>query len=525
MSPELQHHGLSRRGLLRASALAGATAAGLGASPAMAGPRPPAATAGAARTGFPTAEFGGPGGPALGAAYRAAVTNLTETNTVPYDPGTYDRTGLLSDPPGTFVRAGGGYEQPWTRDASVNSWNAASLLMPAEARNTLWAVCERRADGGLVVQQDDQWWDQAVWAVAAWDHYALTADRDFLRLAYEAAANTLDADRAAHFNDRYGLYEGPAFMQDGIAGYPSPPYDPDNGSSFVLDHPGSDRMMSLSTNCVVYGAQLAAARMAGALGRHAEAAGWLARAARLRTAVGRHLWRPEAGTYGYFVHGTGERAGRLEHYQEGNGLAFAVLFGIASGRRARSVLDTTHHEPHGVVNVWPHFARFDDAHPGRHNAVVWPMTVGMWGHAAAVGGRTDLLGRALEDLAELAGRDGHFWEIYHARTGEEDGGWQTGTHWPSQPDQTWSATGYLRLVHRGLFGLTPRPDGLAFTPRLPRGWGTVRLTGLRWRDATLDITLARGGHGHSATMALDGHRVGRVPSGLRGHHQVDLRVP
>jgi hypothetical protein len=26
------------------------------------------------------------------------------------------------------VRAGGGYPQPWTRDASVNSWNATSLL-------------------------------------------------------------------------------------------------------------------------------------------------------------------------------------------------------------------------------------------------------------------------------------------------------------------------------------------------------------------------------------------------------------
>ncbi|MEK8169010.1 hypothetical protein NKH77_01780 [Streptomyces sp. M19] len=99
------------------------------------------------------------------------------------------------------------------------------------------------------------------------------------------------------------------------------------------------------------------------------------------------------------------------------------------------------------------------------------MSVGMWGHAAAVGGRTDLLAQALTDIAELEHRDGHFWEIYHARTGAVDGGWQTGRQWDSQADQTWSATGYLRLVHQGLFGIRHERDGLRLSPACPRAGG------------------------------------------------------
>ncbi|MEW1686302.1 glycosyl hydrolase family 65 protein [Streptomyces sp. NPDC091265] len=517
MGSHEQHSGLSRRQLLRAGTVAGLAAAGAAAgSPGHAAPRHAAG-------GRPAIEFGGGQDALLGGAYRSALKNLLDINTVPYDPAQYNQTGLMTDSPGTFIRAGGGYEQPWTRDASVNSWNAASLLSPDVARNTLWAVCRRRDDGTLIVQQDNQWWDQIVWAVAAWQHYLTTGDRAFLTDACQAAANTVRADRSQHFNEKYGLFEGPAFLQDGIAGYPSPPYDPGNTSSFVLDHPGADRMMCLSTNCLFHAGYLACAEMADETGDRRAAAGFRVAAARLRAAINTHLWRPGAGSYGYFIHGTGERAGRLETYQEANGLAFAVLCGVASRQQVRAVLDTTHHEPHGVVNVWPHFSRFDDAHPGRHNVIVWPMTVGMWGHAAAVGGRSDLLAQAVTDIAGLEHRDGHFWEIHNARTGAVDGGWQTGQQWGSEPDQTWSATGYLRLIHRGVFGIGHERDRLRFTPRLPPSWGPVTLRDLPYREATLDITLTGAGH-RVVSSTVDGHRSATVPADLTGRHRVRIEL-
>ncbi|WP_344319105.1 MGH1-like glycoside hydrolase domain-containing protein, partial [Actinocatenispora thailandica] len=490
--------GLPRRRVLGAGA-AGLAAAGLAgvAGPATAAPqRAPEGTAvpgPAAADDRPAIEFAAAVDRSLGAAYRAALHNLLDINTVPYDPAVYDRTGLLSDPPGTFLRAGGGYDQPWTRDAATNSANAGSLLCPAVARNTLWAVCDRDTDGGLIVQQDNQWWDQIGWAVAAWHHHLVTGDDRFLADAYQAARNTLRANRSAHHNADYGLFEGPAFMQDGIAGYPAPPYADGNGSSFVLDYPGAETMMCLSTNCVYHAAFLALAQMAEALGDRGAAGGFRGAAARLRAAINRHLWHAGTVSYGYFVHGSGAKAGVLEPYQEAAGLAFAVLAGVASGAQVRRLFATAHREPRGVVNVWPHFARFDDTHPGRHNVIVWPMVVGMYGHAAAVGGRGDLFARAVTDIAALAGGDGHFWELYNARSGAPDGGWQVGHQWDSEPDQTWSATGYLRLIHRGLFGLRFTRRGLRLAPTLPAGWGPVRLRGLRYRNATIDLTLTGAG--------------------------------
>ncbi|OON73048.1 hypothetical protein B1H18_28110 [Streptomyces tsukubensis] len=487
-----------------------------------------AGAAGQAGGAGSTLEFGrgGAGGSvasSLADAHRAALTNLFDVNTVPYDPATYDRTGLMSDPPGVFIRAGGGYEQPWTRDASVNTWNAASSLSPGPARNTLWSVVDRQDDGSLIVLQDNQWWDQIIWAVAAWHHYRVTGDRAFLTDAYATAVHTLRRNRAEHYNARYGLFEGPAFMQDGIAGYPSPPYDPDNDSSFVLDHPDTDKLMSLSTNCLYHAGYLACAAMAEEKGERREAAKLRAEAARLRRTVNARLWRPEAGTYGYFLHGIGERVGRLEPYEEAGGLALAVLCGVASPAHTRSVLARTHREPHGVVNVWPHFPRFDDAHPGRHNVTVWPMVVAMWGHAAAAGGRTDLLAEALKDVAGLVAGDGHFWELYNARSGAPDGGWQVGHAWDSQPDQTWSATGCLRMIHRGLFGIRHERTGLRLTPSLPSGWGPVTLRGFPYRRAVLDITLE--GAGRRVTSAtMDGHRLRTVPADLRGRHRIRVEL-
>ena len=218
----------------------------------------------------------------LGAAYAAALDNLLRVNTVPYTGGRkereYNQTGLMARVPNTFFRAGGGYSQPWTRDASVNSWNAGSLLAPAVARNTLWSVVRRDARGRLIVQQDNQWWDQVIWAVAAWNHFAVTGDRAFLVRAYEAAGNTLVRDRELHFNEEHGLYEGAAFLNDGIAGYPTPPADAtESRGSFVLDYPGAAKAMSLSTNCLYVGAYRATAQMAAALQRPAAGGGALER--------------------------------------------------------------------------------------------------------------------------------------------------------------------------------------------------------------------------------------------------------
>jgi glycogen debranching enzyme len=468
----------------------------------------------------------------FGPVYQGALKNLIDLNTMAADPSVYDASGLLSYPPGTFVQAGGGYPSPqrWTRDCAVNAWNAASLLGPAVARNTLWAVVNRQPDGSLIVQQDNQWWDQIIWVLAAWNHYLITGDHEFLTHAYQASQATLAARLAANFNAGYGLFEGPGYMDDGIAGYPSPPWEPSVGSSFVLDYPHASQLMCLSSNCLYYGAYQALAGMAGVLGDAGNRGRYRSAGARLRQVINEHLWRGDAGLYGYLIHGPDQLAGQLDTHQEGGGLAFAVMLGVADPARARMVLDAAHWQPYGIVNSWPHFARFDDQHPGRHNVIVWPNVHAFFGHAAAIGGRIDLFARAAGDLNQLVtASGGDFYELYNSVTGTVDGGWQTSgpgqiTHWASQPDQTWSATGYLRLIYAGLFGMNFAVDGLRLAPTLPPRWGPVSLHGLAYRAMTLDISL-RGDGNRVKSFTLDGQAGPPViPAGLTGHHVVAVEL-
>ncbi|BCM88902.1 hypothetical protein IAD21_00744 [Abditibacteriota bacterium] len=455
----------------------------------------------------------------LGKAYEGALDNLLRVNTVPDTQAKHNLTGLMANPPGTFIRAGGGYGEPWTRDASLNSWNAGSLLEPVVARNTLWAVCQKQPDGSLVLQRDNQWWDKVIWITGAWSHYKVTGDQKFLELAYSVTQDELALTRREHFNSTYGLFQGPAFFADGIAGYPEPEYDPTNGSSFVLDHRYTKELMSLGTNCVYYNAYKCAALMAKQLGRPAkEAQEYTAQGEALKTAINRHLWMPEKNNYAYFIHGAGPLVGQRDQTQEGIGISFAILFGVADAKQTQALLQTTHRSPHGITTQWPHFARFSDEKPGRHNVSVWPMVNGMWACAAAQAGDVPLFRDEVENVALLAlDNNNNFHEIYNAISGKPDGGWQGG-HWGPLPDQTWSATAYLRMMYQGLFGMDFQPEGLKFAPHLPAAWGTVSLQGLHYRGSILDITL-QGQGSRISHVIMDGQSSKPfVPTTLTGRH-------
>ncbi|RYG40934.1 hypothetical protein EON79_21720, partial [bacterium] len=341
----------------------------------------------------------------LGAAFEGALDNLLTTNTVAADPKVYNRTGLMRG--ARFFRAGGGYAQPWTRDASVNSWNAGSLLAPDVARDTLFAVTAPNLIGTPIVQRDNQWWDKVIWIVAAWNHYRVTGDRDFLRDAYAISERTLREMRTERYSARDGLFLGPSFFNDGIAGYPAPPAKlDDSGSSFVLDHKGADRLMTLSTNSLYVGAYRALGAMARESRRSSQM--WEDAANTLKTRIDRRFWIPAQSRYGYLLN----EQGALDPSQEGAGLAFSILFDVASATRGRAMLRAAHVEPYGVTDVWPHFPRFSDDHPGRHNVIVWPVVQGFWARAAVKLRDEAAFTSELTKLAGLASkRGGKFFEI------------------------------------------------------------------------------------------------------------------
>jgi hypothetical protein len=391
--------------------------------------------------------------------------------------------------------AGGDYPSPWTRDAAINSWSAVSLLDPALAEATLREVTAP-GEGGDVVQQDDQLWDQLVWAIGARRHVEITDDRDFARWAAGVVERTLTLRHDAYLPE-LGLFAGGALMQDGISGYPFPETDSADDSSFIGDYAQAHTIASLSTN-LVYAAAFDAQEWLREQTRGGSGGSCSTLGGELRSAIRRAFRDQVTGDWSYLVGENGDRLG----FQELLGLALLLEHGDLADAEAAALAGGIRRCAAGIPLVYPHFPRYDEDHAGRHNMMIWPMATGQWAVAAARRGAHRAFAESFGDLVRVVtASGGSFFEVYDARDGSVDGGWQVGTRWTSVPDQTWSATAYLRCVHEGLIGMRAGIDALCFEPVLPSGLDRIGLTSLPWRGDVLDIEISGSGRGSGSRLS------------------------
>lgn len=452
-------------------------------------------------------------------------------------------SGLLKqDRP--VLMAGLDYDSPWTRDAAFNVWNGVALLIPEVARDTLLSVLDVTGDQ---VRIGGQYWDAVIWAAGAWSYHLHTADRSLLPIAVEAIGTTLEHRERTEQDAATGLFRGPACYGDGVSGYPDR-YAAGTGSSEILawplTHPEAAAgagyglpMHALSTNCLYYHAYRVADQIAAALGRPSP--GWGSSADRLRMAINQHFWNPDTGRYRYLL----DAAGGCDR-QEALGVSLAVLTGVAAPDRITELLARQHVTPAGVPCLWPPYERYrtgtDPAnaetavdHYGRHSGTVWPHIQALWAQACAEHGRTDLFNAELRTLAGHIRRDGQCAEIYHPVTGRPYGGLQetadqhSGSdarlvEWDSCRRQTWSATGYLRMILAGLLGFDFRPGGVAVRPRLLPGMTHLQLTGLRYCGARWDIEVT--GTGTPVAVRIDGQPASApyLPASATGQHRIGI---
>lgn len=457
-------------------------------------------------------------------AFRIAIGDLMG-NVQPF------KDGLLEHPV-PVVLAGLHYDTPWTRDAAINAWNGASLIMPDVSRNTLLSVLTR-ADGGVRI--GGQYWDAIVWATGAWHHYLYTGDRQFLGTALEATKNSLAYFEQTEFDAATNLFRGPGWS-DGVAGYPDE-YADAGGSSSILDWPkhNPDKvskpgygipMQALSTNCLYYNAYLTAEKMAGELQVPADPQ-WKTKAAKLKQAINSQLWLPDKGYYRFLV----GPLGNCDH-QEGLGAAYALLFGVADSGQAESVFANQHVTRAGFPCAWPNFSRYESPDGkafGRHVGTVWPQIQGFWAEAAARAGKAAIFGHELFNLAIHARRDKQFAEIYHPLTGEVYGGLQENGNrgivlWEATSRQTWAATAYLRMVLLGLAGLRFDADGVRFQPCLPNDVAHVELRNVSYRKMRLDIAI-RGSGTKVQEVLVNGQKrdTGWLAADAEGRQEITIR--
>lgn len=424
----------------------------------------------------------------LDKAFRVAIGDIVG-NCIPFKDGLLEQRKIS-------LMAGLDYDTPWTRDAAINTWNGAGLLFPNITRNTMLSVLERQ---GNEVRIGGQYWDAIIWAIGAWAHYLYTGDIEFLTVAFDAVRHSLAYFEATEFDSQRNLFRGPACYGDGVAAYPDIYAQTNDNSSILVwpaqnpalaSHPGYGLPMhALSTNCLYYEAYVILEHMAGELGQPVELE-WQRKAQALKEAINQHFWNADTGHYRYLVDDFGN-----SDAQEGMGHSFALLFGIADEEKSAAILQNQYISPHGIPCVWPNFERYaskDGMSFGRHSGTIWPHIQAFWAQAVQRCRRFDLFEHELQSLAGKLCRDSQCAEIYHPLTGEIYGGVQEGNQgklWKSCSRQTWSATGYLRMILMGLLGMEFTSSGITFRPYIPEGIELLQLTNLPYRNMILDIQI------------------------------------
>jgi len=378
------------------------------------------------------------------------------------------------------------------------------MVDPAAAKRSLMAKVKREritqdtgTGGAWPISSDRE-----CWALAAWQVYLSTGDRQWLTESYRIISNSITDDEDVVIDPRDGLVRGEtSFMDWREQTYPRWMQAVDIYES-----------KSLSTNAVFFGVYRVLAAMAKELHLR-ESKIWSEKATSLQTAVDSKFWMPEKGLYGEYRYGPVNQA--LSTRTDALGETLSLLTGLAPTARRDKLFSSIPVMDFGVPTVYPQSAGI----PPYHNRSVWPFVEALWGVAAA----------QLHDEGAVAEALG---SIYRASalflTNKEnfvvDTGSPIGTAINSDR-QLWSVAGNLAMTYRVLFGMELRPDGLHLNPAIPKGYGDLRtLSNYHYRMMTLTIRI-EGNGSRVLTATLDGAKTRPfIPAGLQGHHEMVLKM-
>jgi len=430
-----------------------------------------------------------------------------------------------------LLYAGLNYKESWTRDAAINVWNGTPLFLPDVSHNTLLSVLTKTDGRATIGGELQQYWDAIIWSCGAWQYYLLRGDKEFLRLALEAVTHWLAWCEATEFDETLNLFRGPACYGDGISSYPDIYVKGADGAGYIKRWPKNFPelaakkgfglpMHALSTNCLYQHAYVLAGKMAAELGVPVDSS-WARKAEAMRDAINRHFWMPEHGHYRYLIDPFGG-----SDVQEGLGVSFALLFGVADRGKAASLLAHQYVSRWGIPCLWPPYERYSRRGKyGHHSGLVWPHIQPFWGEGALLHGRDDIFMHEFMAVATLAKKNGQYREIFNPDTGKPDTGEQEGFLSVSCQRQTWCATGFLRMVLMGLFGMQFSPEGITFKPLMPASSATLSIDNLVYRQMRLSLRVTGKGSG-IRTFTVNGIRREQafLEADLSGEQSVEIEL-
>ncbi|WP_245586354.1 MGH1-like glycoside hydrolase domain-containing protein [Olivibacter sitiensis] len=404
---------------------------------------------------------------------------------------------------GTF-RTGKEWGGVWTRDVSYSIILAIASIKPDVAKASLLRkvrnkrIIQDTGTGGSYPVSTDR----VIWAVAAWELYLVTGDRQWLEDSYDIIKNSIDDDKVNAYNRQTGLVKGESsFLDWREQSYPRWMQSVDIYQS-----------ENLGTNMVHYQANKVLSHMARLLGRTEEGAVYANQAEAIKEGVNKHLWLADKGYFSQYLYGRTYLSKSVK--SETLGEALSILFDVADEEQTASIMRYVPSVAYGTPCFFPQIALI----PPYHNDAIWPFVQAYWGLAAAKAGHETNVLASIAAIMRPAALFLTNKENFSAKNGDYS------LTQVNSDEMLWSLSGNLAMVYKVLFGMQFQEDGLAFSPFVPKALRGERiLSGFPYRNATLNITL--NGYGNKIkSISLDGKSLEEalVPANIQGEHELEI---
>lgn len=408
------------------------------------------------------------------------------------------------EPDSTF-RTGKEWAGVWTRDISYSIILSMAYLQPKVAKNSLLKKVDKK---GRIIQDTGSGgaWpvstDRMIWAVAAFELYKVTGDKDWLKQAYGIVRNSIEDDLSNIYDSETGLVKGESsFLDWREQTYPKwmQPADIYNSEN-------------LGTNAVHYQANMVLSQMAALLGDLNAANRYKLIAGKIKAGINRYLWQSANGYYGQYLYGRNYLV--LSPRSEALGEALTVLFDIADSSKQHQMISHTPVTPFGISCIYPQISGI----PPYHNNAVWPFVQTYWLWAAAKAGNEKAV---MESVSAIYRPAAMF--LTNKENFVADNGDFQGTQINSS-NMLWSLSGNISIIYKLIFGISFSTEGLWFKPFVPRAWqGERSLNHFAYRKAMLNIEME--GYGNQiAALTIDGKRTAKafIPDSLTGTHFIKI---
>ena len=372
--------------------------------------------------------------------------------------------------PDTTLRTGKEWAGVWTRGVSYSIIGSMAYMQPLASKISLMKKVNAN---GRIIQDTGSGgaWpvssDRMIWAVAAYELYKVTGDREWLKYIYPVIKNSFEDDFATVYNPESGLVKGEtSFIDWREQSHPK--------WMQTVDIYNSEAM---STSMVHAVALDMLSQMAAELGEKADAKTYAEKADALKKAINDKFWMDDKGYYAMYRYGRDFPI--LNPRAETLGESLSVIYGIAPDDRARRITESNPVTPFGAAIFYPQISDM----PAYHNNALWPWVAAYWAIANKKAGNEQGVLDAIASVFRPAALFCTNKENFNLDNGD------IATELNSS-NMLWCLAGNIAITTRILFGIEYENNGLRFEPFVPEALAASRaLENFPYRGATINITV------------------------------------